>query len=358
MRKIAPKACSRSSITPAGHSPRDAFTLVELLVVIAIVGVLVSLLLPAVQSAREAARRSSCQNNLRQLGLAIHNHENSQRAFPPSGAEVVVAGAPQAPWSGQAVLLPYLEGDSLFRKIDFSLPYGNAVNMALFAPNGVAATRVDVLVCPGETKATPVFDANGVPKHFPLNYGLNVGAYLVLDASTPARPDGGGAFAPFRKLRPAAYPDGLSKTVALAEVKARTPRAQDIPSMPAAIPATPAAAGALAAGGTWGVESGHTEWVCGRSLHIGVTTTFAPNTVVPYTHTDGVQYDVDVCGPREGTSATALTQAVVTSRSHHRDTVNTAMMDGSVRSIGSGIDLATWRALGTRAGAESIGADY
>ena len=342
----------------AGRSRTAGFTLVELLVVIAIIGTLMGLLLPAVQSAREAARRSACQSNLRQLGLALHNFENSQRAFPPSGTEVFVSGVQKAPWSGQALLLPYIEGETVFRKIDFSVPYDDTINKNLFLPNGVAATKVDVLVCPGETKATPVLDASGVPKHFPLNYGLNVGAYLILDASTAARPDGGGAFAPFKKLRPATFVDGLSKTIALAEVKAKTPRAQDISSMPAVAPPSPTSAGSLAAGGTWGVESGHSEWVCGRSLHIGITTTFTPNTAVPYTHSDGREYDVDVCGPREGTSPTAVTQAVITSRSHHRDMVNTTMMDGSVRTIASGIDLSTWRALGTRAGGEAIGGDY
>ena len=351
MRKNPPSNRSGNPRATAG------FTLVELLVVIAIIGVLIGMLLPAVQGAREAARRSACQNNLRQLGLALHNFENSQRGFPPSGTEVVVAGVQQSPWSGQALLLPYLEGDTLFRKIDFSFPYSSPVNMNLFPPNGVAATRIDVLVCPGETKATPVLDAYGAAKHFPLNYGLNVGPYLILDATTATRNDGGGAFAPFKKLRPANFGDGLSKTIALAEVKAKTPRAQDIAGMPATAPDSPAAAGALASGGAWGVESGHTEWVCGRSLHVGFTTTFAPNTTVPYTHSDGVTYDVDVCGPREGTSATALTQAVVTSRSHHRDIVNSAMMDGSVRSVASSIDPATWRALGSRAGGEVVG-DY
>lgn len=336
---------------------RRAFSLVELLVVIAIIGVLVGLLLPAVQGAREAARRSACQNNLRQLGVALHNYENSQRVFPPSCLEGVAVGS--APWSGQAVLLPYLEGDTLFRKIDFSQSYSSGSNMSLFPPNGVASVRVDTLVCPGETKATPVLDAtNGAPKHFPLNYGLNVGPYLVLDASSAARPDGGGAFAPFKRLRPAAYVDGLSKTLALAEVKAKTPRAQEISSMPTAMPSSAAAAGALAAGGTFGAESGHTEWVCGRALHIGFTTTFPPNTVVPYTHSDGRDYDVDVCGPREGSTSTAVTRAVVTSRSHHRDMVNAAMMDGSVRSIASGIELSTWQALGSRAGGEAIGGNY
>jgi len=346
-------------------SSHTGFSLVELLVVIAIIGVLVGLLLPAVQGAREAARRSACQNNLRQLGVALHNYENSQRVFPPSGAEVIVAGSPQAPWSGQAQLLPYLEGDTLFRKIDFSLPYSNPTNKNLFPPNGVAATRVDTLVCPGEVKATPVIDStNGAPKHFPLNYGLNVGPYLVLDARTAARIDGGGAFAPFKRLRPASFVDGLSKTVALAEVKAWTPRAQDLAGMPENAPTDPSSIADLVTPGNFSTGSspteavGHTEWVCGRSLHIGVTTTFPPNTTVPYRHTDGKEYDIDVCGPREGTSPTALTQAVITSRSHHRDMVNVAMMDGSVRTIGSGIERSTWQALGSRAGGEVVGGDY
>ena len=98
---------------------RSGFTLIELLVVIAIIGALVGLLLPAVQAARETARRSSCQNNLRQLGLALHNFENAKKAFPPSAAST---GTGNAPWSGQSLLLPYVEGDTIFKKIDFSQP--------------------------------------------------------------------------------------------------------------------------------------------------------------------------------------------------------------------------------------------
>ena len=113
---------------------RTAFTLVELLVVIAIIGTLVSLLLPAVQAAREAARRSACQNNLRQLGVALHNFDNANRYFPPSSWAVSTASDP---WSGQARMLPYMEGDSLFKKVDFSKPYSDPVNKNLFPPNGI-----------------------------------------------------------------------------------------------------------------------------------------------------------------------------------------------------------------------------
>jgi prepilin-type N-terminal cleavage/methylation domain-containing protein len=81
-----------------------AFTLIELLVVIAIIAILIALLLPAVQQAREAARRSQCRNNLKQLGLAMHNYENARRHFPPS-AQAVSGTTPGSPWSGQALIL-------------------------------------------------------------------------------------------------------------------------------------------------------------------------------------------------------------------------------------------------------------
>ena len=327
----------------------QGFTLVELLVVVAIIGALVGLLLPAVQSAREAARRTQCQVNMRQLALAALNHESAKGFFPPSA--LAVSGSGLAPWSGQAQLLPFLEGDTLFTRIDFSKPYSDQANKNLFPPNGVAALRVDVLVCPSEPNARPVMDAaTNAPKHFPLNYGLNVGAYLVYDPST--RAEGAAAFAPFTRLKASSFTDGMSKTLALSEVKAFTPRSQDVASMPVTPPTSPAEIAGLMGGGTWSAEAGHTEWVCGRALHVGFTTTFPPNTVVPYER-DGKTYDVDICSIRESVSPPGPTRAVVTSRSHHGGIVNVALMDGSVHAVGSDVDGTVWRALGTRAGAES-----
>ena len=349
------------------HLQRGGFTLVELLVVIAIIGGLIGLLLPSVQAARESARRMACQNNLKQLGVALHNYENTRGFFPPSATAVVVSGTYQAPWSGQSLILPFLEADNLFRKIDFTKPYSDAVNKNLYPPFGVAAMRVDVLVCPSEPKATALIDAaTQQPKHFPLNYGLNTGNYLIYDPA--ARTEGGGAFAPFSMLRSNSYFDGLSNTIAMAEVKAFTPRSQDITIMPATAPTDPAAIKNLVTSGSFSVDAGHTEWVCGRSLHIGFTTNFPPNTVVPYVHSDGKRYDVDVCGPREiaaNSPATTpagftlgTTRAVLTSRSHHARVVNTLVMDGSVRTVASSIDAATWQALGTRAGSELVTGGY
>src|SRR5262245_60477006 len=90
---------------------RSAFTLVELLVVIGIIGLLVALLLPAIQAAREAARRSQCSNNLRQIGVALHNYQSALKHFPP--ATVVPRGQTFEPWSTHVRLLPYLEEQSL-----------------------------------------------------------------------------------------------------------------------------------------------------------------------------------------------------------------------------------------------------
>ena len=102
---------------PSTPSPRRGFTLVELLVVIAIIGILVGLLLPAVQAAREASRRMSCGNNLKQLGLALHNYESAMRRFPPSAN--TTGGSANQPWSAQAALLPFLEGDNVYKNIIF-----------------------------------------------------------------------------------------------------------------------------------------------------------------------------------------------------------------------------------------------
>lgn len=353
MRKMSPAA----AIARLGRRRADGFTLIELLVVIAIIGVLVSLLLPAVQGAREAGRRTACQNNLRQLGVAIHNFENTRKHFPPHGSTVgMTAGS--APWSGHALVLPFLEGDTLFRKIDFTKPYSNQANKDLFPPNGVATVRVDVLQCPSDLNSKPRFTSSGVPEHYPLCYGMNVGSFLVHDPVT--KKDGGGAFGLDSKFRTAAFQDGLSKTLAMAEVKAFTPRFHDAgqPSSPTAIPAAPVdVVSTLAVTDTgWSAENGHTEWVCGRAIHNGFTTTFAPNTLVAHER-DGRTYDIDVSSLREGNSSNAPTYAAVTSRSHHAGSVGALFLDGSVRGIGSTIDRGAWQALGTRAGADTTG-DY
>ena len=152
-------------------SRRKAFTLIELLVVIAIIAILIALLLPAVQQAREAARRTQCRNNLKQLGLALHNYHDAHNVLPPAMINPGVPdGAPYntwAPWvdncavecrntTGYLLLLPYLDQAPLYNRIDFSLPMGGAQNSGSgpAEPNQnamFADTNVPVFDCPSDT---------------------------------------------------------------------------------------------------------------------------------------------------------------------------------------------------------------
>ncbi len=328
---------------------RRGFTLIELLVVIAIIGILIALLLPAVQAAREAARRARCSNSLKQLGLALHNYATALQVFPPSS--IVFGGSTNEPWSAQSFLLPYVEAGTVYSRINFSLGYHHPSNDALLPPYGVAATRVGVLMCPSETQDRPRLDSAGVPYHYPLNYALSVGTYLIFNPVT--RADGGAAFAPNSQMTPASITDGLSNTLAMAEVKTFNPRFHDAVGIPATPPPSPANVSASYTGGAWSATSGHTEWVCGRAIHTGFTTTFTPNTRVPHT-VGGVTYDIDVSSSREGRNMTDPTYGIITSRSFHPGIVNVLLMDGSVRPLSSTIELASWRALGTRAGGEVV----
>src|SRR5215467_14275276 len=110
---------------------RRGFTLIELLVVIAIIAVLIGLLLPAVQKVREAAARMACQNNLKQLGLGLHNYENAQGAFPPSYVLTVTPPATVQAYSWGVLILPYVEQDNLYRGYQFNQLINSAANEAV-----------------------------------------------------------------------------------------------------------------------------------------------------------------------------------------------------------------------------------
>ncbi len=335
----------RRTGAPLRRQVTTGFTLIELLVVIAIIGILVGLLLPAVQSAREAARRISCANNLKQIGLAMHNYHDTFRAFPPAG--FYRRDVAETSWSIQARLLPQLEQANLQNLINWNLPYA--------AQGIVAQTRVPVYVCPSDVGDTPrpsPSPADPNFTHYPLSYAANVGQWFVIDPLS--RRGGTGLVFPNSRTNMAAVRDGTSNTLAFAEVKTWTPYLRDggNPSAPdAAVPLTPADVVAL--GGNFKTNSGHTEWVDGRVHQTGFTTTFAPNTKVIHWQ-DGVAYDVDFNSSREGRSLNQPTYAAVTSRSYHPQVVATNRVDGSVGFVANTVELTVWQALGTRAGGEII----
>jgi prepilin-type N-terminal cleavage/methylation domain-containing protein len=333
---------------PANFKTRTAFTLIELLVVIAIIAILVSLLLPAVQQAREAARRTQCRNNLKQLGLALHNYASTHTVFPASC--FIDGNRISQPWSAHAQLLPFLEGGNQYARINFSLGYHDAGNKSNFPPNGIAAQKVPVFLCPSDVNDRVRNNTSGVPEHYPLTYALSVGQYLVWNPVGGG--EGGAAFAPNARIRDRDFTDGMSNTLGISEVKAWQPRIHDA-TLPAVAPTSPLTVSSTVSGGAFGT-TGHTEWVCGRAIHTGFTTTFGPNTVVPYSNA-GQMLDVDVCSSREGASATAATFGIITSRSYHTGTVNGLLMDGSVRSFSSNIDIRTWQRLGQRSDGEVTG---
>src|SRR5947208_3219153 len=150
----------------------SAFTLIELLVVVAIIAILIGMILPAVQKVREAANRAACQNNLKQMGLALHNYESATQTFPSTG--YFPAGAPSNTWSALARLLPYVEGDNIYRMIDFSKPYS-------VQPN-VSSLVIPLFRCPSDPQSrVGKTNSSGVLVHQPINYAVNVGPWLVWD---------------------------------------------------------------------------------------------------------------------------------------------------------------------------------
>ena len=329
------------------------FTLIELLVVIAIIAVLIGLLLPAVQQAREAARRTQCKNNLKQLGVAMHNYLDTHRCFPPNGVGNADNGNT---WSAVAFLLPFLEGANIYSKINFNRGYNHADNTGV-TPGSlhVKIMRIPVLLCPSDPNDRQRMNGT-TPEHYPLSYAVGRGIYEVHNPATNF--DGGAAFAYNKSTRDRDFSDGMSNTLAMSEVKCFTPRFHDNCSLPATVTFTPLSFAGLLGTSGWSESNGHTEWVSGNTIHTGFTTTFTPNTEVLYT-LGSVEYDIDATSRREASAASVCsggpTYAAVTSRSHHVGIVNSMLMDGSVRSISSNLDLTTWQRLGQRSDGNVVG---
>ena len=334
---------------------RRGLTLVEVLVVIAIIGVMIALLLPAVQAAREAARRANCANNLKQIGLAVQNYEGVNKTFPPSFCikPGTVLSGNNGSWSIHGRILPYLEQSNAYSMVRLDVAWDAQV------ATGVPTMKVDTYFCPSDPGDTVRTNA-GLPFTYPQTYGFNMGTWLIYDPAPSA--GGDGAFTVNGRITPASVQDGLSKTLCATDVKAFTPYIRNTADPGPNVPVSANVVASFSGGAQFKLgpnqndNTGHTEWCDGRVHHSGITTVFPPNTQVLYTHADGNVYDIDYNSRQEGQSATQRSYAAVTARSYHPGIVSATFMDGSVRTINDEIDMTAWRAIGTRAGGEVVNA--
>jgi type II secretory pathway pseudopilin PulG len=322
------------------------------LVVIAIIAILIALLLPAVQQAREAARRTQCKNNLKQIALAMHNYEASNNALPPSMA-IVPTITSNASWSIHGRLLPFMEQVNLYSQIDLSRAWGNFPIISNF--------RVPGYVCPSDPKSDRARDTgtNGIFL-MPTCYGFNFGTWLVYN---PATGQGGDGIAfPNSRIRISSITDGTSNTLLASEVHAWTAYTRNGGPPSTTVPGNAATVALYAASGlkdrilpATQDGTGHTEWANGHSHHSGFTTTLTPNSNVIFVDAGVTYRNTDYASRQEGSNTTSVSYSALNSRSYHTGIVQSALCDGSVRSFSSNIDLSIWRALGTRDGGEVLG---
>jgi prepilin-type processing-associated H-X9-DG protein/prepilin-type N-terminal cleavage/methylation domain-containing protein len=214
---------TRRDDVPTCFRGRGAFTLVELLVVIAIIGLLIGLLLPAVQQAREAARRAQCIDNLKQIGLAYHNHETAHKAFPPFS---IFESAKPVGWG--IFLLPFIEQIALYERYDFDVPFFYSDPARGIDNQKVANTPLPFCRCPSAPERgayTYTFNYPGYPaitwQAWPADYspvagvGLSLNSYLGLGYTSEQLAGALDAdrFTPISALR-----DGTSQTILIAEM--------------------------------------------------------------------------------------------------------------------------------------------
>ncbi len=320
---------------------RYAFTLIELLVVIAIIAVLLGLLLPAVQKVREAAARLRCKNNLKQIGLALHNYHDSLQSFPPGYLSGVGTGGPANDlgpgWGWAALLLPYLEQDNLYRQINFALDIRHPANAA------ARTVRLPVYLCPSDPGreiftvdlrndpmpdySTPLTDAGGNPVQVAhSNYVGVFGSPEItpdpgfLLAAAPARgPARQGMFFRNSRVRITDVTDGTSSTLFVGE------RSSNL--------ASAAWAGAVTGGQVPPRQPDRFGYGPEGAPVLTLGHTGGPEDVPPHTPNAAVNHVDDFW-------------------SRHAQGVNFLFVDGSVRNINDAISPAVWWALGTRAGGE------
>ncbi|WP_422922900.1 DUF1559 domain-containing protein [Singulisphaera sp. PoT] len=325
------------------RSKRSAFTLIELLVVIAIIAVLIALLLPAVQAAREAARRSQCVNNLKQIGLALHNYHATLNCFPMSmGLDSPGFGYPSPKsYSGLSMLLPYMEQMNVYNTINYSILRSDPGN------NTAIATFVNTFICP--TDPQTMLPAGQAGENYRPNSGN--GIQFVQGLSDPyllntSLPAFNGPFYPLSSTRIAEITDGTSGTAAFAE----------------------AAKGDMS--NAIGTEKTDQFWTktypSAPDQAIADCYSFQPSNLafqglstagVPWlTGSTSAMYN-HVNVPNKRSCIFPPGRIMNSANSYHPGGVNVGFCDGSVRFIKDSVNLQIWRAIGSRNGGEVVSSD-
>ncbi|EDL61996.1 hypothetical protein PM8797T_22093 [Gimesia maris DSM 8797] len=322
--------------------------MIELLVVIAIIAILIALLLPAVQQAREAARRSTCKNNLKQFGLAMHNYHDAHGMFPIANAPSVYDSSAGAySWRGMsahALMLPYMDQANLYNQINWNQMYNDSASSS---NDAVGNNTVPAFLCPSDLKWAGADAGN--------NYYVSAGPSVWWNLGWSQQI---GMFNYRKPTRISDVLDGTSNTIAAGErtigdndgskfnVKTDLVRAQAFPSGWSNTFTSKAALDAYGAQALAGTTNTHShvgrEWMNGVGSQTVFNTLNPPNSPNPDAH------PCSGCGWYDSAG-------VWSARSRHTGGAHVLMGDGAVRFASDNIDITLWQHLGSTAGEEVIG---
>ena len=325
---------------------RSGFTLIELLVVIAIIAILVALLLPAVQQAREAARKSACQNNLKQIGLAAHNYHSQYKAFPMAGSG---ENEDLSPYVG---MLPFLDQGAMYAGIKNAGFPTTSGAWNSYAPL-IYTVEIDTLQCPSD-RARDLADASGnnsrqVGGNYGLNWGTGVDSVLDRDGEIAD-----GAWVRARSLNFSNFRDGTVNTVIVGEIGRDntdglwqggyiTTGNSDGSACLAA--AQPSGAPPGNYGDSYEPYRGAGWWYAAGE-RTGFNGVLGPNQPSCYNASPGNRHYNRA--PRNNGSG------VLSAGSFHEGGVHVVLVDGSTQFVNDAIDLASWQAVLTRDGSETV----
>ena len=306
---------------------KQGFTLIELLVVIAIIAILIALLLPAVQQAREAARRSQCKNNLKQMGLGLYNYESSHGLFPPGHMESGTDGPSyRHQFSWMTYILPYIDQSNVYNMINFDL-----VDLSLSASQNPAfqpagSTNIPVYICPSD--ATPRKNPDWAPTNYLGNQGIECGCRSA---------DCTGVLGHNTYTRVRDVTDGTSNTIAVGEILKGDFDVNTLNDNYIATSSADASDIDTCQSSPPNASDLGNVWLGGHPQHNMFSTNRVPN-----------DPRIDCRAPNNGCTNYAA-------RSRHTGGAHLLMCDGSVHFLSENISLQVYHALGTKQGGEVVG---